>query len=149
MVFKLLLYQIAFFFFQAEDGIRDGHVTGVQTCALPISSLQDGYEEVEQGTNQIRTTGETFAGINTAIIDMANSIQTVSANLADIVDNSEKMNASIEDIAAVSEESAAGVEQTSAASQQTSSSMEEVAGSSEQLAKLAEELNGLVQQFKL
>src|SRR5207253_3350333 len=24
-------------FFQAEDGIRDGHVTGVQTCALPIS----------------------------------------------------------------------------------------------------------------
>src|SRR5207253_8624159 len=27
-----------FFFFQAEDGIRDGHVTGVQTCALPISN---------------------------------------------------------------------------------------------------------------
>src|SRR5579884_2293136 len=27
-----------FFFFQAEDGIRDGHVTGVQTCALPIWS---------------------------------------------------------------------------------------------------------------
>src|SRR6266702_6107041 len=26
------------FFFQAEDGLRDGHVTGVQTCALPISS---------------------------------------------------------------------------------------------------------------
>src|SRR5690625_5900859 len=25
-----------FFFFQAEDGIRGGHVTGVQTCALPI-----------------------------------------------------------------------------------------------------------------
>src|SRR2546425_4490219 len=27
----------AFFFFQAEDGIRDKLVTGVQTCALPIS----------------------------------------------------------------------------------------------------------------
>src|SRR5690606_40680676 len=27
----------AIFFFQAEDGIRDFHVTGVQTCALPIS----------------------------------------------------------------------------------------------------------------
>ena len=26
-----------FFFFQAEDGIRDDLVTGVQTCALPIS----------------------------------------------------------------------------------------------------------------
>src|SRR5690348_17538921 len=28
-----------FFFFQAEDGIRDGRVTGVQTCALPILAL--------------------------------------------------------------------------------------------------------------
>src|SRR5690606_40045798 len=27
------------FFFQAEDGIRDFHVTGVQTCALPIFGL--------------------------------------------------------------------------------------------------------------
>src|SRR6266540_4867234 len=27
------------FFFQAEDGIRDRYVTGVQTCALPISGL--------------------------------------------------------------------------------------------------------------
>ena len=27
-----------FFFFQAEDGIRDRVVTGVQTCALPIST---------------------------------------------------------------------------------------------------------------
>src|SRR5690606_40233362 len=27
---------VYFFFFQAEDGIRDFHVTGVQTCALPI-----------------------------------------------------------------------------------------------------------------
>src|SRR6266568_5925618 len=30
-----------FFFFQAEDGIRDGTVTGVQTCALPILLLAD------------------------------------------------------------------------------------------------------------
>src|SRR5947209_9461424 len=30
---------VLFFFFQAEDGIRDIGVTGVQTCALPISDL--------------------------------------------------------------------------------------------------------------
>src|SRR5712692_11139858 len=30
------------FFFQAEDGIRDGTVTGVQTCALPISAHWNG-----------------------------------------------------------------------------------------------------------
>src|SRR5207253_8704560 len=33
----LFMFIFFFFFFQAEDGIRDGHVTGVQTCALPIS----------------------------------------------------------------------------------------------------------------
>src|SRR5207253_5735833 len=27
-------------YFRAEDGLRDGHVTGVQTCALPICSLR-------------------------------------------------------------------------------------------------------------
>src|SRR5438874_10406200 len=35
MVLKDLIF--FFFFFQAEDGIRDLYVTGVQTCALPIS----------------------------------------------------------------------------------------------------------------
>src|SRR5690554_6973191 len=37
--------EMAAFFFQAEDGIRDADVTGVQTCALPISCLcAMGYE---------------------------------------------------------------------------------------------------------
>src|SRR6267154_1500815 len=36
-----------FFFFQAEDGIRDGRVTGVQTCALPISP-RDAISRLEQ-----------------------------------------------------------------------------------------------------
>src|SRR6202045_1601162 len=36
----------SFFFFQAEDGIRDFHVTGVQTCALPI--LRDRFERLEE-----------------------------------------------------------------------------------------------------
>src|SRR5690625_6146173 len=36
------------FFFQAEDGIRDGHVTGVQTCALPISGSMATKEALRQ-----------------------------------------------------------------------------------------------------
>src|SRR5690606_39989160 len=35
-----LSFFFLFFFFQAEDGIRDFHVTGVQTCALPICSTR-------------------------------------------------------------------------------------------------------------
>src|SRR2546428_4076670 len=37
----------SFFFFQAEDGIRDLIVTGVQTCALPISPRAGVYSEGE------------------------------------------------------------------------------------------------------
>src|SRR5689334_23919478 len=36
------------FFFQAEDGIRDGTVTGVQTCALPIFSGNSRVVKVAQ-----------------------------------------------------------------------------------------------------
>src|SRR5260370_27098285 len=36
-----------FFFFQAEDGIRDSSVTGVQTCALPISAHQEEVEALK------------------------------------------------------------------------------------------------------
>src|SRR6266496_3121234 len=37
-----------FFFFQAEDGIRDLYVTGVQTCALPISVVLMAYGSPER-----------------------------------------------------------------------------------------------------
>src|SRR5258708_22514897 len=36
----LALHSFVFFFFQAEDGIRDDLVTGVQTCALPIYAVE-------------------------------------------------------------------------------------------------------------
>ena len=36
---RLMEWNIVVFFFQAEDGIRDYKVTGVQTCALPILQI--------------------------------------------------------------------------------------------------------------
>src|SRR5260221_4896848 len=36
---------VCFFFFQAEDGIRDHCVTGVQTCALPICAVARGLDD--------------------------------------------------------------------------------------------------------
>src|SRR5437867_7236438 len=40
IIFYDLVLYFFFFFFQAEDGIRDRTVTGVQTCALPISRVR-------------------------------------------------------------------------------------------------------------
>src|SRR5207244_8116057 len=44
---------VFFFFFQAEDGIRDDLVTGVQTCALPISAFQLDLAKFESRQAQV------------------------------------------------------------------------------------------------
>ena len=46
--------ELVFFFFQAEDGIRDYKVTGVQTCALPIcrAVLPQSFENSAKGVPQ-------------------------------------------------------------------------------------------------
>src|SRR2546422_4726987 len=55
---------VVFFFFQAEDGIRDVAVTGVQTCALPISKREqdarrtDAYEEVPRARVRVPALGD-------------------------------------------------------------------------------------------
>src|SRR2546429_3767334 len=46
--------RLLFFFFQAEDGIRDVAVTGVQTCALPISDGIGGDRLLRVQTELVR-----------------------------------------------------------------------------------------------
>src|SRR2546430_9215489 len=44
---------VFFFFFQAEDGIRDLTVTGVQTCALPICWVHKGLRTRPRTSNDV------------------------------------------------------------------------------------------------
>src|SRR5260370_18807783 len=44
-----MVRDVMFFFFQAEDGIRDSSVTGVQTCALPIFPFDEILDAVKDG----------------------------------------------------------------------------------------------------
>src|SRR3712207_1327417 len=71
----------AVFFFQAEDGIRDIGVTGVQTCALPISAacasgvqaFVDAVRLLQFGDADVVVTGGTEAGITpVALTSLAN-----------------------------------------------------------------------------
>src|SRR5258708_39168688 len=48
------------FFFQAEDGIRDDLVTGVQTCALPISGAYDKLADQMKGFEERQVKGFLF-----------------------------------------------------------------------------------------
>src|SRR5260370_6338799 len=57
-----------FFFFQAEDGIRDSSVTGVQTCALPISVVEEDDIDWIHGKHQFAFGAEILrAGQNTNV----------------------------------------------------------------------------------
>src|SRR5437879_11449182 len=57
------MYFCVFFFFQAEDGIRDTSVTGVQTCALPISRIDDGPDAFKTGET-IKLSGIAMVGLS-------------------------------------------------------------------------------------
>src|SRR5258706_1806837 len=50
-VISVAVNDVYFFFFQAEDGIRDWSVTGVQTCALPISHAFPAPRDVPHREN--------------------------------------------------------------------------------------------------
>src|SRR5207247_2977051 len=54
---SLLLCLTLFFFFQAEDGIRAPLVTGVQTCALPISCCEATRSRSSIGRGSLATGG--------------------------------------------------------------------------------------------
>src|SRR3989449_10959389 len=63
---RAVLVRVLFFFFQAEDGIRDVAVTGVQTCALPIYHRRyalGGAANVAANVAAIGAEGRLVAGI--------------------------------------------------------------------------------------
>src|SRR5699024_2662354 len=64
---------------QVADSVTDNtqSVTDIQSeSSVVTKSLQNGYEEVEQGTKQIEATAEKFAGINNALMDMVNNVES-------------------------------------------------------------------------
>src|SRR2546422_975049 len=71
-----------FFFFQAEDGIRDVAVTGVQMCALPICEMRGLVEE-----------------INGRLTAVAQGTDTLLASAEEIAASSEEQSASTQEIA--------------------------------------------------
>src|SRR2546430_3597915 len=60
-----------FFFFQAEDGIRDLTVTGVQTCALPISTVGFDFDQAvvkPEGKEKLDDLASKVRGISLEVV---------------------------------------------------------------------------------
>src|SRR5690348_18099087 len=76
--------QFSFFFFQAEDGIRDGRVTGVQTCALPIlSGLPSSWRSETSGA-RCPTTGAAGPGVAPGAGGGAAGVSSAFARIATV-----------------------------------------------------------------
>src|SRR5699024_12100081 len=80
-----------FFFFQAEDGIRDRNVTGVQTCALPIlktKAVRDGQHWILNGVKRwISNAGESDYYTVMAVTDPAAGSKGISAFVVEKTDD--------------------------------------------------------------
>src|SRR5437773_10751435 len=101
---------VSFLFFQAEDGIRDRDVTGVQTCALPIwgkEKLVDNFDSRRSLTEpperpEVRTErDEIKAETDKLEADRANQVQallddTIRSELADTRDRLVHVNQEID-----------------------------------------------------
>src|SRR5699024_9123461 len=60
----LMLSYSMFFFFQAEDGIRDRNVTGVQTCALPILAPKSVVKSKPTSSEEISITSPVWCSLS-------------------------------------------------------------------------------------
>src|SRR5690625_11823 len=137
---------------QVADSVVDitKIVQQIQLESKDVSTaLEQGYEEVAQGTEDIEETGIRFKAIEDAIAVMTANVQSVMAGLEELNNDSVKVNESVQEIASISEESAAGVEETSASAEEASSAMEGVANGASTLLESAHELSKLVQQFRM
>src|SRR5690606_40547771 len=65
---------------QAEDGIRDFHVTGVQTCALPISLRT----EMQQCLRSVNDVAKSYRSYGTAVKSVLDSSQQASRSTQDL-----------------------------------------------------------------
>src|SRR5699024_7564869 len=91
---------IFFFFFQAEDGIRDRNVTGVQTCALPIlveldEALQYAGQLFEKQPTALSTLQTGKETTDKAFSDAQGEMDTIANNIDSILHDGKKANPNV------------------------------------------------------
>lgn len=131
-----------------------GNITSIihriqQDTQCVVDSLHASFKQVEEGTKQIKSSGETYKIITKSINEVVQGIEEIAHDLQEIVINSEHINENILNISAISQEAAIGVAQTSSAASQTNQTLKEITANSESLSALAEDLNLLIHTFKI
>ena len=80
-----------------------------EESSAAVTTLEEGYQAVNEGSKQIQTTGETIKNLNSLINRMGGEIDHTYNSLYDLLDDTKTINDAITTIASVSEQSAAGI----------------------------------------
>ena len=97
-----------------------------EESSAAVSALEEGYQAVNEGSIQIKTTGETIKNLNGIINRMGGEIDNTYSALYDLLDDTKMINDAIANIASVSEESAAGIAEADSASSRLTSLINEL-----------------------
>lgn len=113
------------------------------------SVLGEGYEEVKEGTDKIKATGQTFETINTRVSQMAEKIDRVYFGLEQMSQNGESINDSMDNVAAILEENTAGIEEVAATTLEQGDSEQMISDGARDLLLLSERLDSVIGKFKI
>jgi methyl-accepting chemotaxis protein len=125
-------------------------VTGIQgESKLIAQSLENGYENVREGTANIQITRDIFNRIRSEVNAMIKKVDHVSTQLENIAANVQKVDMAGENIAAISEENSAGIEETVASISEQNVLMNTIADKADTLAQSAEKLKQMTGRFQI
>jgi methyl-accepting chemotaxis protein len=111
--------------------------------------LNNGYRQLEDGTNQVKTTSSIFEHMEKSIYEMTTNVQSIATSIEQMNDKSATISRSIEEAAAVNEQSAAGVEETTAQVTESNQAIENLTKKITELDQLTEDINQMIKQFKV
>ncbi len=120
-----------------------------QDTAQAVESMQNGTNEVTQGTKAIRDVGEQFEDIMTKVDDINKQMEQINDAVSKVSAGAEQIVTAVDAIDSVSNKTSNSTQTISAATEQQSASNEEIAAASQALSTLASKMQEAVGKFKI
>lgn len=114
-----------------------------------VSSMENGYKEVELGSQVVNEAGSAFAEIMSSVDAVSEQIKEISGAIDEADVKSKAITEAVQRMDALSKSTTEQTQTVSAATQEQSASSESIASASEELAKLASELQASIQKFRV
>ena len=134
---------------QSAEEIKNRISVIQDDTADAVVSMENGTNEVQQGTQAIREVGEQFAEIMSMVSNIEAKMQGISGSVDKVSTNTQNIVSAVDDIDTVSRKTAEHTQTISAAAEEQSASSQEIASASQSLATLATDLQTAVGKFKV